>query len=37
MPLEEFIQATEQTIDNLEPFGLDTEKGETQLKELDVS
>lgn len=36
-PLEEFITATEQKVDQQEPFGLDVEKGDEQLAELDVS
>ena len=35
--LEELITATEQKVDELEPVGLDLEKDEADLKELEVS
>ena len=35
-PLEEFIKATEEKVDHLEPFGLDPEEGDKQTEELEV-
>ena len=36
VPLEELITATEEKVDQLEPVGLDLEKDEADLKELEV-
>ena len=37
VPVEEFITSCEQTLDNQEPVGIDKEKSNEQLCELDVS
>ena len=36
-PVEDFIFAAEQQVDEMEPFGLDLVAGESQVKQLDVS
>lgn len=35
-PIEEFVTCCEQTLENLEPIGIDKEKGNQQIAELDV-